>query len=126
MGISIIEYEKALFALEESLSAMRSALDPVLIKICRDATIQRFEFCIELSWKISAKVLGSSSTTAKPVIREMAQNNLIDDVGLWFDFVEARNKTSHSYDEKVAEEVLASSRLFAAPGLELARRLKTR
>jgi nucleotidyltransferase substrate binding protein (TIGR01987 family) len=49
-----------------------------------------------------------SSTAAKPVIREMAQSNLISDVQLWFWFVEARNKSSHTYNKKIAEEVFAT------------------
>lgn|SRR5690606_3097818 len=77
-----------------------------LHKALRDSCIQRFEFCVELAWKASMKVLGLLQTKApNPAIREMAQNGLIDDTKPWFNFLLARNKTSHSYDEDVAQEV---------------------
>lgn len=100
--------------------------DDLQFKIERDACIQRFEFCIELGWKTSAKILGSSSTTAKPVIREMAQNGLILDPSAWFDFIEARNKSSHTYDEEVAIEVFEIAQNFLGQGTELLRELKKR
>lgn len=104
--VSIREFSRALNTLEEALLRLKSAQAEQDYKIFRDASIQRFEFCVELSWKVSKKILGSSSTTAKPVIREMAQNNLIDDPQLWFEFIEALNKSSHSYDEEIAKQVL--------------------
>lgn len=78
-----------------------------LHKALRDACIQRFEFCIELSWKTSIKVLGLETKAPNPAIRDMAQNKLIDDTQIWFEFLLARNKTSHTYDEDVAKEVYA-------------------
>ena len=76
-----------------------------LQKALRDSCIQRFEFCIELSWKISMKLLGLDTKAPNSAIREMAQNKLIADAKLWLDFIVARNKTSHSYDEDVAKVV---------------------
>ncbi len=35
----------------------------------------------------------------------MVQNELIDNPQLWFDFLTARNKKSHTYDEYIAREV---------------------
>ncbi len=76
-----------------------------LHKALRDSCIQRFEFCVELSWKISMKLLGLETKAPNPAIRDMAQNKLIDDPQIWFEFLLARNKTSHTYDEDVAKEV---------------------
>jgi nucleotidyltransferase substrate binding protein (TIGR01987 family) len=42
----------------------------------------------------------------------MARNNIVSDPELWISFVDARNETSHSYDEKVAQKVFAAIRLF--------------
>ena len=53
------------------------------------------------------KVLGLSVLAPNPAIRDMARNKLIDNPQLWFDFLTARNKTSHSYDEEVAKIVYA-------------------
>lgn len=76
-----------------------------LHKALRDACIQRFEFCVELAWKVSLKVLGLEVSAPNPAIRDMARNNLIDDPQIWFDFQLARNKTSHTYQEEVAVAV---------------------
>jgi hypothetical protein len=42
----------------------------------------------------------------------MARAGLITDVDLWFGFLEARNKSSHTYNEDIAKEVLESARSF--------------
>ena len=41
----------------------------------------------------------------KEVIREMAQAGLINNPEDWFGFLEARNLSSHSYDEEVAKKI---------------------
>ncbi len=125
MAISIVELKKALDSLDEAiiLASAREKVNEVEFKLFRDACIQRFEFCIELSWKISAKLMGSSSTISKPVIREMAQNGLIDDVPKWFSYIDARNKTSHSYDEDIAKSVYESAKSFMVDGKNLFARL---
>jgi len=125
VAISLVEYEKALNSLREALKfADLHQSNELQFKIARDACIQRFEFCIELAWKSAAKILGSSSSTAKPVIREMAQNSLIDDTEIWFGFIEARNRTSHSYDEAIASQVFAVTRVFLPEGDRLLSKLK--
>ncbi|MCM2283070.1 MAG: nucleotidyltransferase substrate binding protein, partial [Bdellovibrionaceae bacterium] len=73
-----------------------------------------------------AKVLGSSSTTARPVIREMAQNALIQNPELWFEFIDARNKSSHTYKESLAQEVYLTAEKFLAEGRKLLAELKTK
>jgi ribosomal protein S12 len=48
---------------------------------------------------IANQLLGLSTKAPNSAVREMAQNNLIDNPDLWFDFLIARNKTSHTYAE---------------------------
>ena len=74
-------------------------------EIVRDAVIQRFEFCVELSWKVSKRIMGTSTTAPKDVVREMAQNKLISDVKLWLEAIDMRNLSSHTYNEELAEKV---------------------
>ena len=119
MAVSIEEYSKALRSLDEALSLPKN-------DIVRDATIQRFEFCIELAWKTAKKVMGTQSSAPKQVIREMAQNSLIDNVDLWFDFLEDRNLSSHTYDEVLAEKVFASAQRFLGEGKKLEAKLKSK
>lgn len=126
MGLTLVEFEKAILSLETSLTVLHGAnsVDETIMKIYRDACIQRFEYSIEMSWKISMKFLGSQTMAAKPAIREMARNNLITNPELWFSFIEARNETSHSYEEEVAVRVLEKIELFFPEAKTLITNLK--
>ncbi len=113
MSISVHELTKAVSSLEEALTLFANAApDSIEKKAFRDACIQRFEFSVELAWKVSVKVMGANTTAAKIAVREMARNNLIPDPQVWFDFIEARNETSHSYDENVAKKILEVAKKF--------------
>lgn len=106
MSISVQEYKKALVSFEIALSVLkRTNLTDIEERLFRDAGIQRFEFCVELAWKVSKKHMGTASTAPKTVVREMAQAGLITDPEVWFDFLEARDLSSHSYDEEVAKKI---------------------
>lgn len=107
------ELDRAIKSLSEAIILHDQAkVKSVEQKAFRDACIQRFEYTLELSWKISMKVLGSTIHAAKPAVRDMARNNLISDPSLWFSFIDARNNTSHSYDEEIAEKVFGSIKSF--------------
>jgi nucleotidyltransferase substrate binding protein (TIGR01987 family) len=110
------EYQKALLSLEKALAEPKS-------DIVRDATIQRFEFCVELAWKCAKKVMGTNSTAPKTVVREMAQNQLINDVEFWLNAIDQRNLSSHTYKEALAEIVYQFARDFLAKGQDLLARL---
>lgn len=108
--INTNELNKAIDSLKESITLYEKLLiantnQDKLVKVVRDGIIQRFEYCVELSWKTSMKILGLEAKAPNPAIRDMARNNLIDDTELWFELLVARNKTSHSYDEDIAAEV---------------------
>lgn len=104
--LSIDELSKAISTLEEALVFAETVkINPVQFKIARDACIQRFEYCIELSWKVSMKKLGSQTKFPKQAIREMARADLISSAEIWLDFIEARNNSSYSYDEDIAKKV---------------------
>ena len=105
MAVSLIELEKAVLSLDLALG--REVDD-----IVRDATIQRFESCIELAWKNARKVMGTATTVPKQVVREMAQSALITDVTLWLEAIDKRNLNSHTYNEQLAIEVYAFARDF--------------
>jgi nucleotidyltransferase substrate binding protein (TIGR01987 family) len=124
MGISLDELEKTLDSLEKAVKLYRDAKDSSEQQTAfRDACIQRFEYCIELSWKVAMKKLGSTTAAPKPAVREMARNSLISNPVEWLEFIDARNKTSHSYDETVAIEVLRSVELFLPEGKKLSKKL---
>lgn len=130
MSVTIEELAKATQSLKISKSLLIEAFDKQpdnveLHKALRDASIQRFEFCVELAWKTSIKLLGLNTQAPNPAIREMAQNKLIDDPQIWFDFLLARNKTSHTYDEDVAKLVYLEVEKILPQLDDLISRLKT-
>lgn len=105
---SIDELSKAISTLEEALVFAETVKsNTVQFKIARDACIQRFEYCIELSWKVAVKKLGSQTKFPKQAVREMARADLISSAETWLDFIEARNNSSHSYDEDIAQKVFS-------------------
>ena len=126
-GFTVLELKKAADSLKISLdlysnNSKNVATDVLLVY--RDACIQRFEYCIELSWKISMKSLGLNTKAAKPAIREMARNDLISNPELWLAFIEARNNSSHAYDEDIAQKVFKQIELFFVEVTSLLQKLE--
>lgn len=117
MAVSLDELAKALVSLEGALTVEKT-------DISRDASIQRFEFCVELSWKSAKKVMGTSTSAPKQVVREMAQNGFIEDVGFWLKSIDQRNLSSHTYNEELAEEVFAFAESFLNPAKRLLKKLQ--
>lgn len=70
------------------------------------------------------KLLGSSTAASKVAVREMARNNLLDKPELWMEFIEARNNTSHSYDEEIAARVFVKINEFLPEAKQLLVRLQ--
>ena len=76
--------------------------------------IHAFNYCFELIWEIMRKVLENRDKTAnspKTVFRIAALEGLIDDLELWFDFLNMRNLIASAYYGKAAEKVV---RIFPA------------
>jgi nucleotidyltransferase substrate binding protein (TIGR01987 family) len=81
----------------------------------RDGVIQRFEFTYELAWKTLKRVLalkGIEANNPRDVFREAARQKLLDDPVVWFDFLEKRNLTVHTYNRVSAEEIYESLPAF--------------
>jgi len=108
LATQIQQLRKAATRLGETL-----ALKPTPVH--QDATIQRFEFTFELAWKTMqtfAREKGIEIVSPKDSIRVAAQLGLIENVEMWFDFLDARNMSSHIYDEKMAEVVYQQAKKF--------------
>ncbi len=74
----------------------------------RDASIQRFEFTIELAWKTVQKFLREQKIicrSPKECLKEAFKFGLIEDDEVWLKMIEDRNLTVHTYDEMAAREV---------------------
>lgn len=73
-------------------------------------SIQAFEFSYELAWKTMKRFCEKSGKTPyilKDVFREAAVSGLISDPTRWFKFIEIRNITVHTYNEKNLELVIS-------------------
>lgn len=90
---------------EKAVSRFNDALKQKKDEFVRDSVIQRFEFCIELAWKTSKKIMGTSTSAPKDVVREMAQNGYIENIEEWLTAIDMRNLSSHTYKEDMAEKV---------------------
>ena len=97
-NLSLVEFERAIMHLREALAQKKD-------EYIRDSVIRRFEFTNELAWKSSKKVMGSNSIAPKVLIREMAAQKLILDTNVWFDYLDGRNLSSHTYKEDLAEQI---------------------
>ena len=101
--LSLTKLGKALESLEQ-ITAKPSQPDRSNI----DAAIQRFEFTIELFWKLLKNILASLGTEVqypKNVLQEAFKGHLINNEQLWLQMLEDRNITSHTYDEDLADQI---------------------
>ncbi|MDR3291995.1 MAG: nucleotidyltransferase substrate binding protein [Methanobrevibacter sp.] len=83
----------------------------------RSAVIHDFEYTFELSCKMMKRYIeiedkGEKIVSKRDLFRIAGEKELIYDFHKWVDFLEARNKTSHTYDEEIAEEVYQIAKEF--------------
>ena len=105
-AVHVKQLEAALLTLDEVLAMEWS-------KVVRDASIQRFEYCFELAWKLIKKRLktdGVEVNSPRQAIRQAFENNYIEDVDLWFELLDDRNLTTHTYDAEIADQVFESAK----------------
>ena len=120
--------EKAIGQLKSGIQ--QSKVDPDN-ELLRDGVIQRFEYTMDLSWKMIqrylkhiAQVEESAIRTKKDLFREAGKLGLISNVEAWFGYYEARNETSHTYDPQIAESVFEQAKLFLPDAVSLLEALK--
>ena len=115
--VSVTFLEKALRTLEEAIVEYEKSPQNLLI---RDGVIQRFEYSYELAIKTIQRMLKQtaissnlmSDLTYKETIRLAAERGWLVSPESWFEYREARNKTSHAYSSTVASEVSQQIPLF--------------
>lgn len=100
------QYKNAVDRLEEVIETYKNNNNNQIIV---DAMIQRFEFCVELSWKFLKDYLKSENVgdfnSPRSIMKESYKMGLITEGELWLDMLEDRNLTSHTYDEIVANTI---------------------
>ena len=97
---------------EKALKKFREVLDLPETDVVRDSAIQRFEFTLDLSWKMIKAFLeekkGVICASPKECFREAYRQGIIEYCELWLSFVDMRNETAHTYKEETAERIYAS------------------
>jgi len=101
----------------------------------RDELIQRFEFTYELShkmlWRYRRETAASPDVTERLSFAELIRRGnagglLREEWPVWRRFREMSSRSSHTYDPKVAEEVVAAIPEFLAEAAYLHRELGRR
>lgn len=103
LKLTIEQFGQALTRLDEVLQR-----SPELDDIVIDATIQRFEFTIELCWKSLKRKLaieGIETTTPRTTLQQAFVANWIDNEAIWLEMLKDRNLTSHTYREEQAKMI---------------------
>lgn len=131
MTLHVMPLKKALQSLEKGLNRANAALDDEEL---RDACIQRFEYTFELAWKMLKRQLEIEiadsvevdSYSKKNLFRVGGERGLIKNVNAWFDYLEKRNLTSHTYNERQAQLVFSVLNNFVKDTADLLSQLETR
>ena len=115
----------------KQLEAALLTLDEVLMmewsRVVRDAAIQRFEYCFELVWKLIKRRLkldGIEANSPRQAIRHAFETGYIEDVDFWFELLEDRNLTTHTYNAEIADKVFESAKRLPDASRALLQRMK--
>ena len=124
--------EQAIKRLEEGIDRFFDNEDDAQI---RDGLIQRFEFTYELGHKVLKRNLEYASPnpseidemTFQDIIRTAnEQDLLLGDWPTWRGFCDTRSKTSHTYDQDIALEVVEGIPRFIEEAIYLRNKLRER
>ena len=132
ISLDLQPFAKAIARLQEGIARYQQDVTDTQI---RDGLIQRFEFTYEISHKMLKRYLEMASATPEEydsiafqdLIRSgNEQNLLLSDWPQWKKYRDMRSKTSHTYDENVAMEVVASIPAFLEEAIYLKDQLQAR
>jgi len=133
MTLDLSALNKAVHSLEEAVTngcdqQFMSSLTPSQNKLIVSGVIQNFELTYELCWKFIKRWLAENlgkthveGATRRELFRLAATHKLIASVDDWMFFHQARNQTSHTYDEDTAKEVFSVAQKFVQYAKDLLR-----
>ena len=102
-------FSNYLKALGQLTQAVELAEERDLSDLEQQGLIQSFEYTHELAWNVMkdyARYQGNAGVAgSRDATREAFQLNLIEDGTSWMEMITSRNKTTHTYNEEVAEEI---------------------
>lgn len=112
-----------LSVLERAIASLEAALAAPLNDLSRDASIQRFEYTFELTWKLLRRYFAlqsrEESLSIKDVFRRAAKEGFVDSADVWFAYLEARNRTVHTYSAATADAVFSVIPAFCKAAREV-------
>ncbi|MDO8788858.1 MAG: nucleotidyltransferase substrate binding protein [Sulfuritalea sp.] len=77
----------------------------------KQGLIQAFEFTHELAWNVMRDYFAyqgnAAITGSRDAVREAFSKGLLDDGEGWMEMISSRNLTSHTYNQAVADEIVA-------------------
>ena len=94
-----------------------------LSELEKEGVIQRFEFALELGWKtikdyMEYNRIVINPVTPRQVVKEAFAAKIISDGQAWVDMLGHRNLLSHTYDQRLFEEVLKALAARYLPAFE--------
>jgi nucleotidyltransferase substrate binding protein (TIGR01987 family) len=99
-------------ALAQLRGAIKIATERDLSELEKQGLIQAFEFTHELAWKTLKDFLENRGETgiygSKDVTRKAFAAGLIEDGESWMDMIQSRNRSSHTYNEAIANDIAAT------------------
>ncbi|MBW7989645.1 MAG: nucleotidyltransferase [Planctomycetes bacterium] len=102
-------FNNYLKAFQTLVEAVELAKTRELSKLEEQGLIQSFEFTHELAWNVLKDYLEDKGIAglvgSKDATRSAFKNGLIEQGEDWMKMIEARNKTSHTYNPDIAHEV---------------------
>jgi nucleotidyltransferase substrate binding protein (TIGR01987 family) len=100
-------YQQALARLTGAVALSRQR---ALSDLEEQGLVQVFEFTHELAWNVLKDYLEAQGFVdligSKNATREAFKNGLLEDGDAWMDMIKARNLTSHTYQEKIAKDIV--------------------
>lgn len=139
MTLDLSSLEKAIIRMEQIVERSKNedfmkTQDEITQHAIRAGVIQHFEVTYELCWKFIQRWIRENKTpeeadyprTRKELFRMAARYELIKDPVAWFSYSDARNITSHTYNEEDAVSVYEITDEFLIDAKFLIERLKER
>lgn len=137
MTLNLDSLRKAVGALRRSMDAAQRGMaspDEDMRETLQAGVIQHFEVAYEQCWKFIQRWIRENVSledadyprTRKELFRMAARHGLVSDPLPWFSFGDARNLTSHTYDQAQADAAYDTARIFLPHALELLGQLEVR
>jgi nucleotidyltransferase substrate binding protein (TIGR01987 family) len=137
MKLDLTSLRKAIESLERTISVTNNktvwdSLSDEAKDGIRAGVIQNFEVAFEFCWKYIQRWLRENAPaekaenprSRKELFRIAARFGLIKDPLPWFSYGDARNLTSHTYNENTAESVYNTALVFVKDARYLLKKLE--